>query len=473
MNAILKYTPALAAALFAAQAAAQVTFYEHTNYQGATFTTDQQIGNLQTSGFNNRASSAVVRGGPWQVCDGVAFSGRCAILREGQYPTFGEMGLNDAISSVRVAGQDARAGDGRAVAAPAVAQPGATQIIFYENEGFTGRSFTTERQVRDFERFGFNNRASSVAVGGERWEVCDGPRFSGRCKVLRPGNYPSLAAIGLNDGVTSVRTVSRDTRIAESRYAPAPAAQARSHVIFHEAEGFGGRSFTTDQQVRNFERFGFNNRASSVEVIGSAWEACDGIGFSGRCVILRPGRYPSLSAMGLNDGVSSVRVASRDAGRSESPHGSTAGYDYRRRSNEQLHQANVTSVRAVVGTPEQRCWVEQEQIPQDRRTANVPAAIAGAVIGGILGHQIGSGTGRDVATVGGAVAGGAIGSQVGRTGAQPARTQDVQRCESVPSAARPDYWDVTYMFRGQEYRMQMTTPPGSTVTVNDRGEPRA
>ena len=126
----------------------------------------------------------------------------------------------------------------------------------------------------------------------------------------------------------------------------------------------------------------------------------------------------------------------------------------------------------MVGTPEQRCWVEQEQISQDRRTANVPAAIAGAVIGGILGHQVGSGTTRDIATVGGAVAGGALGSQIGG-GSHYGRTQDVQRCESTPSAARPDFWDVTYNFRGQEYRMQMTTPPGQTVTVNERGEPRA
>jgi uncharacterized protein YcfJ len=52
-------------------------------------------------------------------------------------------------------------------------------------------------------------------------------------------------------------------------------------------------------------------------------------------------------------------------------------------------------------------------------------------------------------------------------------TQDVQRCASVPSHARPEFWDVTYIFRGQEHRMQMTSPPGRTVTVNGKGEPRA
>jgi uncharacterized protein YcfJ len=178
--------------------------------------------------------------------------------------------------------------------------------------------------------------------------------------------------------------------------------------------------------------------------------------------------------MGLNDSISSVRAVNRHARNDDNRYAPTPAMqrDYRRRSGERLYEANVTSVRAVVGTPEQRCWVEREQISQDRRNVNVPGAVAGAVIGGILGHQIGSGSGRDIATVGGAVAGGAVGSQIGG-GSQQARTQDVQRCETVNSQTRPDHWDVTYNFRGQEHRMQMTSPPGSTVTVNEQGEPRA
>jgi len=254
------------------------------------------------------------------------------------------------------------------------------------------------------------------------------------------------------------------------------ATQAAAQVTFYEREGFEGRSFTTEQRIGNFERYGFNDRASSVVVLGARWEVCEGARFSGRCVVLRPGRYASLAAMGLNDRVSSVRAVSRNARIDDNRYAPApaAGYDYRRRNNERLYEANVTSVRAVVGTPEQRCWVEREQIPQDRRSANVPAAIAGAIIGGILGHQVGGGRGQDIATAGGAVAGAAVGANIGRDrSGQPMQTQDVQRCENVPSQARPDYWDVTYNFRGQEYRMQMTASPGPTVTVNERGEPRA
>ena len=149
-------------------------------------------------------------------------------------------------------------------------------------------------------------------------------------------------------------------------------------------------------------------------------------------------------------------------------------YDYHRRNNERLYQAKVTSVRAVLGTPEQRCWVEREEVAQNGSSANVPGAIVGAIIGGILGHQVGSGRGKSVATAGGAVAGAVVGANVGRgrraAGASP---QNVQRCASEPDQGRPDYWDVTYTFRGQDHRMQMTAPPGPTVTVNRKGEPRA
>jgi uncharacterized protein YcfJ len=48
----------------------------------------------------------------------------------------------------------------------------------------------------------------------------------------------------------------------------------------------------------------------------------------------------------------------------------------------------------------------------------------------------------------------------------------VQRCQDVPSQARPEFWDVTYNFQGQDHRVQLSAPPGAYVTVNQRGEPR-
>lgn len=139
---------------------------------------------------------------------------------------------------------------------------------------------------------------------------------------------------------------------------------------------------------------------------------------------------------------------------------------------ERFYSVPVASVRAVVGPPEQRCWVERQQVVEDRRDVNVPGAIAGAVIGGVLGHQIGGGHGKDIATIGGAVAGGAIGANVGRDGERVV-TRDVQRCRTAQRNAHPAYWEITYRFRGQTHRAQLASPPGRTIVVDERGEPRA
>lgn len=358
------------------------------------------------------------------------------------------------------------------LAVAAAATHAAAQVTLYEHDGFQGQSFTTTKQIGNLERYGFNDRSSSVIVSSERWEVCDDIRFNGRCVVLRPGQYPSLNAMGLNDRVSSIRIVNRNTRIDEDRYAPAPVAPK---ITFFENEGFSGRSFSTDKPVNNFQRSNFNDLASSVVVVGSLWEVCEDARFGGRCAVLRPGQYPSLVSMGLNNRVSSVRAVSRNARIDDERYAPApvAAPDYRRRNNERLYEASVTSVRAVVGTPEQRCWVEREQAVQERSNTNIPGAIAGALIGGILGHQVGGGTGKDVATAGGVVAGAVIGAKVGNNGNAPqTAAKDVQRCENVPNQARPQYWDVSYNFRNQEHRIQMTTPPGRTVTVNEQGEPR-
>ena len=47
-----------------------------------------------------------------------------------------------------------------AVAGLVMATQATAQITFYENDDYSGRSFTTSRQVGNFDRYGFNDRAS-------------------------------------------------------------------------------------------------------------------------------------------------------------------------------------------------------------------------------------------------------------------------------------------------------------------------
>ena len=289
MNAILKCTLASAGLALATQAAAQITFYEHSNFRGQSFTADQSIRNLEGQGFSNRASSAVVRGEAWEVCDAPAFAGRCVILRPGEYPSLGGMDINDSVSSLR------RESDRVARVDPPVAAT--AQITLYGRENFQGRSFTADRPIGNLERRDFDDRASSAIVQGGAWELCDDVRFGGRCVTLRPGRYPSLAAIGLQNDVSSLRLAGA---------APAPVA---GQITFYGREYFEGRAITIDRPFGDLERLGYENRATSAVVTGGSWEVCDDVRFSGRCVVLRPGRYPSLSAAGLDNRISSARAA--------------------------------------------------------------------------------------------------------------------------------------------------------------------
>jgi uncharacterized protein YcfJ len=251
--------------------------------------------------------------------------------------------------------------------------------------------------------------------------------------------------------------------------------QAMADMVLYERDRFAGRSLSTQKNIQDLSRQGFDNQASSAIVRGDQrWEVCEGERFDGRCVVLRPGSYPSLSDMGLNNRISSARSLGKKTRVDERRYAPPpqVSYNYYRRGDERLYEADVTAVRAVVGPPERRCWVERQEVRGERGDANVGGAIAGALIGGILGHQVGGGSGKDIATVGGAVGGAVIGANVGRDRAQTG-SRNVERCADVPSQAKPSYWDVTYRFRGQEHHAQVTSPPGNTITVNARGEPRA
>jgi uncharacterized protein YcfJ len=248
---------------------------------------------------------------------------------------------------------------------------------------------------------------------------------------------------------------------------------ASAQITFYENESFLGSTFSTDKPVENFARHGFNDRASSVIVERGRWEVCEDARQSGHCVVLLPGNYDTLQSMGMNNRISSVSPADANTDNDIAPPSNVSAYEYRRRPGERLQRVPVTSVRAVVGAPTERCWVERQQVPgaTTQGGPNVGGAIAGALLGGILGHQVGGGVGKDIATVGGAAAGGYIGSKVGRNTTAPSTERDVKRCETTPSTT-PTYWDVTYKYRGRDHRVQMSKEPGRTISVNRNGEPR-
>jgi uncharacterized protein YcfJ len=265
--------------------------------------------------------------------------------------------------------------------------------------------------------------------------------------------------------------MNKTMKIAVAAAAMGLASQAFAQITFYEGEGWRGRAYSANTTVRDLSRNGFNDRASSVVVDRGQWEVCSDANFRGQCMVLRKGSYESLRGMGMNDRISSVRpVKPRDRYENEAPPPiAQPSYEWRRRPSERIVDVPVSEVHAVVGSPEQRCWVERQQVSEPSRP-NAGGVIAGALIGGILGHQVGGGTGRQVATAGGAIAGAAIGNNVANQ--NNVSTRDVRRCENV-SNQKPEYWDVTYNYRGVQHRVQMSVPPGNTIAVNSQtGEPR-
>lgn len=94
------------AVLFTGAAYAETTelvLYKGANFHGPAQTIKGEVANLE-NGFGHEASSMVARGGAWQVCTGDHFSGRCRVIREGEYPTLGW--LDDRIVSVKFLGDE-------------------------------------------------------------------------------------------------------------------------------------------------------------------------------------------------------------------------------------------------------------------------------------------------------------------------------------------------------------------------------
>ena len=86
----------------------------------------------------------------------------------------------------------------------------------------------------------------------------------------------------------------------------AAAAGAADLTLYTDGQ-FEGRPLNVVIDLRQLGSLNFNDRASSVVIEKGAWVLCSDEDFTGKCVTLEPGRYPSLRELGLEDTVTSVR----------------------------------------------------------------------------------------------------------------------------------------------------------------------
>lgn len=143
------------------------------------------------------------------------------------------------------------------------------------------------------------------------------------------------------------------------------------------------------------------------------------------------------------------------------------------RSLTQPTSAEVVAVKEVtetVVTPREQCadvQVRRQAPVQDEH--RVAGTAVGAVAGGLLGHTVGGGTGKTLATVAGAAAGGYAGNQVQKNMQQSdVVTTTERRCKTVSEKSqRTVGYDVTYRLEGQQGVVRMTSRPGPTLPVKD------
>lgn len=81
--------------------AADLTLYADGDFQGRPLNVVIDMKQLGSLNFNDRASSVVVEKGTWVLCSDEDFSGKCVTLQPGRYGSLKELGLDDAVTSVR------------------------------------------------------------------------------------------------------------------------------------------------------------------------------------------------------------------------------------------------------------------------------------------------------------------------------------------------------------------------------------
>jgi uncharacterized protein YcfJ len=125
-----------------------------------------------------------------------------------------------------------------------------------------------------------------------------------------------------------------------------------------------------------------------------------------------------------------------------------------------------------VETPRRECWDDVRRVesrPHISDAAVGGRTLLGAAIGGIIGHQFGSGSGRDAATVAGTLIGAGVGYDSGaKQYSHGVREEVVQRCDvryERNYEERIEGYRVQYEYNGRHYTTQLPYDPGERIRV--------
>jgi hypothetical protein len=229
---------AVLASFTQAAVAGELIFFSEPGMHGNQVTVQRDARNLTQFGFNDAASSAVVRSGTWELCEHADFGGNCAVFERGEYPNLRR--FNNKVSSARqLSGfrdnergrdrersRDERVGrddfDGRRDGGRDSVYGGSRDggrdgyrderggrgddaIQLFADARFEGPSINLSNDLRNFNQANFNDKVSSLIIREGRWELCEHADYRGQCVVYGPGRYSFVEQ--MNDRFSSMRRV--------------------------------------------------------------------------------------------------------------------------------------------------------------------------------------------------------------------------------------------------------------------------
>jgi hypothetical protein len=98
VETVAKSTPAPQAA---PRVAGDIVLYAANDYVGASQPADESQVDIRSDDLKGKATSTVIAGGTWELCDDTFYRGQCVTLGPGKYPSLAELGLTRGVASVR------------------------------------------------------------------------------------------------------------------------------------------------------------------------------------------------------------------------------------------------------------------------------------------------------------------------------------------------------------------------------------
>jgi hypothetical protein len=278
--------------------AGEMTLFSHQHFGGREITVREATPNLREAGFNDKASSMVIRSGRWEVCIDADYRGECMVFERGEHRTLAR--LNNRISSAREVGSERDGPNWRRT----VAQRGWIELFAHAN--FKGNHTAVLRDSADLVQLGFNDRAASVVVEEGNWQLCTDHDYRGSCRTLAPGRYDNLGPLA--GKVSSLRLVEAD-----QDFELPPHADGQANVLLFAEEAMRGKALAIRGDAVDFAALQFNDAAVSLVVKSGTWEFCVDSRYRGTCRILGAGVYRTLDPL-LVRAISSARQVAPQGG---------------------------------------------------------------------------------------------------------------------------------------------------------------